>query len=94
MAIYIGLMLHAHLCKRDMVDRLYSQGMSISYDRVLRPTAQMGSSVCENFHREHVVCPPKLKYQVFTSAAVDNANHNSTSKTSKDAFHGTSISLN
>ena len=45
--IYIGLMLHAHSRKRDLVDRLYSLGMSISYDRVLCLTAQMGSSVCE-----------------------------------------------
>ena len=92
--IYIGLMLHAHSCKRDLVDRLYSLGMSISYDHVLRLTAQMGSSVCEKFHRELAVCPRKLRYQVFTSAAVDNADHNSTSTKSKDAFHGTSISLN
>lgn len=57
-------------------------------------TAQMGSSACEQFHREHVVCPPKLRLQVFTTAAVDNADHTPTSTTSKDAFHGTSISLN
>ena len=49
--IYIGLMLHAHSRKRDLVDRLYSLGMSISYDCVLRLTAQMGSRVCEQFHR-------------------------------------------
>ena len=90
-SIYIGLMLYAHSRKSDLVDRLYSLGMSISYDHVLRLTAQMGSSVCEKFHREHVVCPPKLRYQVFTSAAVDNADHNPTSTTSKDAIHGTSI---
>jgi len=34
-----------------------------------------------------------LRYQVFTSAAVDNIDHNPTSSTSKDAFHGTAISL-
>ena len=92
--IYVGLMLHAHTRKRDLVDRLYNLGMSISYDCVLRLTAQMGNSVCEQYHREHVVCPPKLRYQVFTSAAVDNVDHNPTSTTSKEAFHGTSISLN
>jgi len=56
--MYIGLMLHAHTCKRDLVDRLYNLGMSISYDRVLRLTAQVGSNVCEQFQKEHVVCPP------------------------------------
>ena len=62
--IYIGLRLHAHSRKRDLIDRHYSLGMSISYDWVLRLKAQIGSSVCEKFHREHVVCPPKLRYQV------------------------------
>ena len=81
---YLGLMLHAHTCKRDLVhvDRLYILGMSISYDRVLHLSAQMGSSVCEKFHREHVVSPPKLWSKVFTSYAVDNLDHNPTSTTS------------
>ena len=90
---YIGLMLHAHTRKRDLVDRLCHLGMSISYDRVLRLSAQMGNDVCEQFHRDHVVCPPKLQHQFFTSAAVDNLDHNPTSTTSQDAFHGTAISL-
>ena len=47
----------------------------------------------KKIHREHIICPPKLRSS-FTSAAVDNADHNPTSTTSKDAFHGTSISLN
>ena len=90
---YIGLMLHGHTHKRELVDRFHHLGMSISYDRVLRLSAQMGSEVCKQFHREHVVCPPKLRYGVLTSAAVENIDHNPTSTTSKDAFHGTAISL-
>ena len=58
---YIGLMMHAHTCKMDLVNRLYHLGMSISYDRVLRLSAQMGSNACKQFHQDHVVCPPKLK---------------------------------
>ena len=91
--MYVGLMLHAHTRKRDLVDRLYHLGMSISYDHVLRLSAQMGSNACKQFHQDHVVCPPKLRSKVFTSAAVDNIDHNPTSKTSKEAFHGTGISL-
>ena len=59
--------MHAHTRKRDLVDRLHSLGISISYDRVLRLSAQLGSNVCEQFHWEHVVCPPKLKHKVFTA---------------------------
>ena len=91
--MYIGLMLHVHTCKRDLVDRLYHLGMSISYDHVLRLFAQMGSNACKQFHQDHVICPLKLRSKVFTSAAVDNIDHNPTSTTSKQTFHGTGISL-
>ena len=44
---YIGLMMYAHTRKRDLVDRLYHLGMSISYDRVLCLSAQMGNNACK-----------------------------------------------
>ena len=91
--IYIGLMLHAHTCKKELVNRLNHLGISISYDRVLRISAEIGNRVCEQFHREQVVCLPKLRNSVFTSAAVDNIDHNPSSTTSKESFHGTGISL-
>ena len=89
----IGLMLHAHTRKKELVDRLSHLGMCISYDRVLRLSADIGSRVCEQFHREQVVCPPKFRGSVFTSAAVDNIHHNPSSTTSREFFHGTGISL-
>ena len=42
---YIGLLLHAQTRKRDLVERLFSLGLSISYDRVLRISADLGNSV-------------------------------------------------
>lgn len=47
---YVGLMVHAHTRQRDLVDRLYHLGMSISYDRVLHLSAQMGNTACKQFH--------------------------------------------
>ena len=91
--IYIGLMLHAHTRKKELMDRIHQLGISISYDRVLRLSAEIGNRICEQFHREQVVCPPKLRGGVFTSAAVDNIDHNPSSTTSKESFHGTGISL-
>ena len=91
--IYIGMMLHAHTRKKELVDRLAHVGLSISYDRVLRLTAQMANCVCEQFHLEQVVCPPKMRGKVFTTAAVDNIDHNPSSTTAKSSFHGTAISL-
>ena len=42
---------------------------------------------------EEVVCPPKLRHGLFTTGAVDNSDHNHSSATAKDSFHGTGISL-
>ncbi|KAG7157201.1 hypothetical protein Hamer_G010050 [Homarus americanus] len=48
--LYMGMMLHAHTRNRELVDRLPHLGPSISYDRVLRLSAQMGINVCQQFH--------------------------------------------
>jgi len=40
-----------------------------------------------------VVCPPKLRGGLFTTAAVDNIDHNPSSTSAHDSFHGTAISL-
>ena len=73
--------------------KLFNLGLSISYDRVLRLSAEMGNRVCQRFHMEQVVCPPMLKGSVFTTAAVDNLDHNPSATTANDSFHGTGISL-
>ena len=73
--MHIGMMLHAHTRKRVLTDGLSHLGISISYDRVLHLSAQMGNSVCQQFHREEVVCPSTVHGQVFTTAAVDNIDH-------------------
>ena len=91
--IYLGLMTHAEMRKRTLVDKLSNLGLSISYDRVLELSTDMGNSVCARFEAEGVVCPPKLLKGVFTTAAVDNIYHNPSSVTAQGAFHGTGISL-
>ena len=59
------------------------------YDRVLRLFSQLGETVMRQFHKEQVVCPAKMRGDVFTTAEVDNIDHNPSSTTSK----GTDISL-
>lgn len=91
--IYLGLMTHAETRKRTLVDKLYNLGLSISYDRVVELSTDVGNSVCARFESEGVICPPKLLEGVFTTAAVDNIDHNPSSVTAQGAFHGTGISL-
>ena len=90
---YIGMMLHAHTRKKELVDRLSHLGLRISYDRVLQLSAQIDNRVYQQLHRERVVCPPKMRGKVFTTAAVDNIDHNPSATTLKNSFHGTAISL-
>ena len=72
---------------------MFQLGLSISYDRVLGISTQLGNSVCQQYQTENVVCPLKLRKELFTVAAVDNIDHNPSSTTAKDSFHGTGISL-
>ena len=39
------------------------------------------------------MCPPNLREGLFTTAAIDNIDHNPSSTTTTDALHGTGISL-
>ena len=43
--------------------------------------------------QEGVVCPMKLRKYIFTTGNVDNIDHNPSSRTANDSFHGTAISL-
>ena len=91
--VYIGVMLHLKTRKGDLINTLYSLGMSISYDEVLCSSSDMANAVCEHFKETDTIFPPKLQKKGFTIAAVDNIEHNTSSITAISSFHGTSISL-
>ena len=91
--IYIGMKVHAATRKRGLVDMLHENGLSISYSRLQTLSTKMASSVSEYYRTMKCVVPPELKQNLFTTGAVDNIDHNPTSTTSKDSFHGTSILL-
>ena len=88
---YVGLTVHARPRKRELVETLFDLGLSISYDRVMAVFTAMGNRVCKLFHREQVVCPPNLRHRLFTTSAIDNIDHNPSSTTATDSFHGTRI---
>ena len=91
--MYIGLMVQVQTRKRELLDRLSHVGASITYDSVLRLSSEIGETVMRQFHKEFVVCPPKMRGDGFTTAAVDRIDHNPSSTTSNESFHGTGISL-
>ena len=90
---YLGLLVHAETRKKGLFDKLCDLGLSISYNRVLEISSEMGNNVGERFQAENVVCPSNLKLKLFTTSAVDNIDHNPSSTTATGSLHGTAISL-
>ena len=91
--MYVALKVHALTRSRNIVDMLFKLGICISYDRLLQLTAKMANGVCQRFEMEGVVCPSTMRSGIFTVGAVDNIDHNPSSTTARDSFHGTGISI-
>ena len=91
--IYVALKIHGATRGRSLIDAMFGMGLCISYDRLLALSTDIANSVCTQFENDGVVCPPKLRGGLFTTAAVDNIDHNPSSTSAHDSFHGTAISL-
>ncbi len=91
--IYLSLKIHAVTRSRGLIDTLFNLGLCISYDRLLQLSSDIANGICQSFRAEDVVCPSKLRKGLFTGGVVDNVDHNPSSTTSKDSFHGTGVSL-
>ena len=91
--VYLGMMVHCQTCKRDLVDKLFHLGLSVSYDRVLAISTSLANGLNEQYEEQGVVCPPALCKNLYTTAAVDSIDHNPSATTAKNSFHGTGISL-
>ena len=91
--LYIGLKIHAETRSKSLIDTFSKMGFSISYDRVLSISTDVSNSVCSRFEEDGVVCPPRMRQDVFTTGAFDNIDHNPSATTAKDSFHGTAVSF-
>ena len=91
--IYAALKILGATREKSLVDIFYKLGMCISYDRLLSISSDITNSVIDRYDRDGVVCPSKLRDGIFTTAALDNIDHNPSSTSSHDSFHGTAISL-
>jgi len=91
--LYLGVLMYVKTRRKELVEKLCDLGLSVSYDRVLRLSSVLANAVCERYEENGTVCPPNLRGQVFTTAVVDNIDHNPSSTTATGSFHGTSVSL-
>ena len=91
--VYLALMLHAETRKKRLIEKMASMGLCISYNRVDEIQSLVTKNICNEYDHKQLVRPSILVSGNFTTSAIDNIDHNSTSSTSKTHFHGTSISL-
>ncbi len=91
--VYIGLNVHQVTRSKKLIQQFHQLGISISYDRVLELEEWISTAICERFEEDRVVAPACLRKGLFTVGALDNLDHNPSSTTSMNSFHGTGISL-
>ena len=91
--LYLTLMLQAETRKRDIIDKLFTLGLCVSYDRFLQVSANLGNRACDRYDVNDGLNPPGLLKGLFTTAAVDNIDYDISSTNATDSFHGTAISL-
>ncbi|KAJ7388335.1 hypothetical protein OS493_038334 [Desmophyllum pertusum] len=68
-------------------------GLSISYDRVLENLSTVRRISCCTVCARWSTLSPSLEKALFTTAAVDNIDHNPTASTAQTSFHGPSVSI-
>ena len=91
--LYLGFLIHSKTRKKELVETLHEHGLCISYNRVMQLSADIANKVIAQYQLEGVVCPPKLKSGLFVTSQQDNIDHNLTSTSAKESFHGTALSL-
>ena len=60
-AVYTGMHMFAKTRKRQLIDMLHENGLSISYTWVLEISAQLGEAVVAQYVEDGAVCPPVLR---------------------------------
>ena len=91
--LYIGIWLHSQTRSKKLIKHLNEMGISVSYDRVIKTERTMADRVIHQSQTDQVVCPENLRSNLFTVAALDNLDHNPSSRTSTSSFHGSAISV-
>ena len=94
--LFRGSKLHSDTTSKKLVQLLHENCPSVPYKRVLHIEASFARSIAEQAKaNSNIVCPSNLKQHtcIFTVAALDNLDHNPSSRTATLSFHGTGISI-
>ena len=92
--IYLSELIHAKTRDLGIVDKCAHLGFCISEERLFQLSTSLGNSAVDTFERDGAVVPLYLEKYIFCTTAVDNIDHNPSSATANDSFHGTAASVN
>ena len=71
--------MHATTRKKSLIEKLHNLGTSISYKPVMELSTALENDLMTHHNTDKIICPPTLKSHVFTTAALDNIEHNPSS---------------
>src|SRR6218665_2375511 len=86
-------MIHNVTKKKKIVNKLCKLGVSVSFDRVQEVSATITNALCAKYNQDGVVCPHPISSDIFVTAAIDNIDHNQSSNTASNSFHGSSVTV-
>ena len=92
LSIYIAFLLYSHTRSRSLTDQFCHLELCISYDHMLILSTNLGNSICAQFEEYGVVWPVPLRFNIFSTFAVDSFNQNPSCRTATGSWHGTAIS--
>lgn len=94
LGVFLALKVHSQTRSKKLVELLHQFCLSISYKRVVSIELGFAHSIAkQTAATSNIVCPSNLQKHNFTVAALDNLDHNPTSRTATSSFHGTGISI-
>ena len=83
LSIYIAFLVHSETRSRILIDKLHDHGLCISCHCMLDLSTNICNTVCPQFERDNIVSPSILRLHLITTHAVDNLDHNSSSRSCK-----------
>lgn len=94
LAVFLALDLHSETRSKKLVNLQHKYNLTVSYEKVLSMEVCFAQAIEQQTRKNaDIVCPTNLRWQIFTVAALDNLDHNPTSRTASSSFHGIGISL-
>ena len=63
--VLIGLAVHSETREKKITEKLYSNGLCISYDRVIEIESNITKDLCQKYKHAEIVCPPSLYSGLF-----------------------------